>query len=255
MSPWIIFSVLVGPGRFELAVALALAATVALTATVRTLHRGSSLKILEVANIVFFGAMVVLGAVASPSTHTWLERYAGEISNLALVAIAFGSMAVRFPFTTQYARERVDRQYWYSHEFIRANYVVTAAWGLAFLVAALVGGFGDLVLHNPGNLWTGWIIQITAIVVALRFTEWYPRLALSRTLPGRPGPPVRSLLIPLVGLMIGIGIVVLILDAAASWFGVALLMGGVVLSRAIRKDVELTEAQRCPKEPRRRRLR
>jgi hypothetical protein len=107
-------------------------------------------------------------------------------------------------------------------------------------VAAVAGGVGDLVLHNPSNLWTGWIIQITAFVVALRFTQWYPQLVSSRTDPGGACPLVRSLLIPLVCLLIGMGIVVLVLDAAASWFGVALLVIGVVLSRAIKKDVELT---------------
>ncbi|MGI5399022.1 hypothetical protein ACQEVG_06100 [Streptomyces sp. CA-135486] len=244
MSPWIIFSVLVGPGRFELAVGLALAVAVALLIATRKRRRGSSVKILEVSDIVFFALLAAVGAAASPGTHQWLETYAGEISNLALVVIAFGSMAVRVPFTVQYGRERVGPEYWKSPEFLSINYVITGVWGAAFLVAAIAGGFGDLVLHNANNLWTAWIIQIVAIVTALSYTEWYPQLVRSRTRTGELPPPVRSLLIPLVGLIIPVGVVSLIFDAAASWFGVGLILIGVILARAINKDTEMEQSSR-----------
>ncbi|MFD9225905.1 hypothetical protein ACFWDI_39205 [Streptomyces sp. NPDC060064] len=240
MSPWIIFSVLVGPGRFELAVGLALAVSVALLIAARMLCRGTSLKILEVSDVVFFAVLAAVGAASSPGTHAWLETYAGEISNLALVVIAFGSMAVRVPFTVQYGRERVSPEYWKSREFLRINYVITGVWGAAFLVAAVAGGFGDLVLHNADNLWTAWIIQIAAIVTALSFTEWYPQVVRSRKGTGEPPPPVRNLLIPLAGLIIPVGVVSLIFDAAASWFGVGLIFIGIILARAINKDAEMT---------------
>jgi hypothetical protein len=240
MSPWIVFSVLAGPGRFEAALGLALLVAVALV-TMRTMcRRGSALKIPEVLGVAFFVALAALGAVASPGTHDWLETYADENSNLTLVLTALGSMAVKAPFTAQYAREGVGREGRHPNDFLRAHYVITGVWGLAFVVAAFAGALGDLVLRNPGNLWTGWIIQITAFVAAWSFTEWYPRLVRSRTLVGEPPPPVRSLLIPLVGLLIGTGIVVLLLDAGASWFGVGLIVAGIVLARAIEKDVTLT---------------
>ncbi|WP_433571307.1 hypothetical protein [Streptomyces sp. CA-251247] len=239
MSPWIIFSVLVGPGRYELAVSLALAVAVLLVVLGRVLRRGRSVKILEVSDIAFFAVLAVIGVMASPGTLHWLETYAGELSNLALVLIAFGSMAAGTPFTLQYAQERVGREYWDSPEFRRANQVITGAWGLAFLVSAIAGGYGDLVLHNPNNLWTGWVIQIAAIVMAVSFTEWYPQVVRSRRSDGHP-PPVRHLLTPLAGLLIPMGVLALVFDASASWFGVALIILGVVLARAIGKDAEMT---------------
>ncbi len=173
MSPWIIFALLSGPGRFEIAVALALAASVVLIVADRAVRRGSSWKLLEVAGLVFFAAMTVAGAVAGDGARHWLETYADELSNIALALIVFGSMAVRTPFTLQYARERVERAHWRSPDFVRANYVISGVWGLAFLVSAIAGAYGDLVLRDPGNMWTGWIIQAAAIVGALRFTGWY----------------------------------------------------------------------------------
>lgn len=112
MAPWIVFSVLVGPGRYEPAVGVSLALAVFVLVAGRVLHPGTSMKILEVSDVVFFTVLAVLGALSSAGTHRWLETYAGEISNIALALIAFGSMAVKVPFTLQYARERVEPQYW-----------------------------------------------------------------------------------------------------------------------------------------------
>ena len=39
----------------------------------------------------------------------------------------------------------------------------------------LVGFLGDGPLDQPDNLWTNWVVQIAALILALRFTEWYPQ--------------------------------------------------------------------------------
>ena len=88
MAPWIVFSLLVGPGRFEIAVGIALATAAALVVVGRIVNRGSSWKILEISDVVFFAVMAVIGAVASDGTLRWLETYAGEVSNIALTVIA-----------------------------------------------------------------------------------------------------------------------------------------------------------------------
>ncbi|MCT4352053.1 hypothetical protein M5362_02745 [Streptomyces sp. Je 1-79] len=238
MAPWIVFSLLVGPGRFEIAVALALATTIALVAAGRIVNRGSSWKLLELADMVFFAVLAVVGILASDGTLRWLETYAGEVSNLALVLIAFGSMAFRMPFTLQYAREQVEPAYWHKPPFLRTNYVITGVWGLAFLIAAIAGAYGDLVLHNANNIWTGWIIQILAIMAALRFTDWYPDVVRARARheadSSAPEPPhLAGMLLPLAGLLVPIGIAVLIFASDVWWLGVALIVGGAYLTRAL----------------------
>ncbi|WP_328741788.1 hypothetical protein OG436_06020 [Streptomyces caniferus] len=90
MTPWIAMSVLVGPGRYELAVAIALALAVTIVVIGRKRRPGSSFKILEIADVVFFAAMAVIGIVASPGTLRWLENYSGEVSNIALLVISLG---------------------------------------------------------------------------------------------------------------------------------------------------------------------
>ncbi|MFE3602467.1 hypothetical protein [Streptomyces sp. NPDC059142] len=189
LLPWIIFAVVVGPGRFELGVGLSLACAVAVVLAGRIWRPHGSWKLLEVCDVAFFGVLAVVGALATPGALRWLETYAGEIANLALVVIAFGSMALRSPFTLPYAREQVPRAHWGSPVFLRTNYLITGVWGAAFLVAAVAGGYADLVQHDPDNIWTGWIVQIAAIVVALRFTRWYPARVRARAAAGDAADP------------------------------------------------------------------
>ncbi|MET9804354.1 hypothetical protein [Streptomyces sp. NPDC006368] len=238
MFPWILFSLLVGPGRYEPAAALALAVAVVLV----LLRRRPIF--LELAGLVFFGALTVIGMIVLPDTLRWLETYADETSNVTLAALACGSLAVRAPLTVPYARKQVPRAFWHTPDFPRTNRVLTAAWAVAFLVAAVAGGVGGVVLHNPDNLWTGWIIQVVAFVTAARFTEWYPAVVRARLDPaGGPVPPVRSLLMPFVGLLIPMGVLVLLLGGAPRWFAVALMVVGVVLARALRKEVAIEEQE------------
>ncbi|QGV80720.1 hypothetical protein [Streptomyces ficellus] len=228
MSPWILFSLLAGPGRYQLAAGLALA-TAVLLLLVR--HRPI---FLEAAGLVFFAVLTVLGMIAPPDTLRWLETYGNEVSNLTIVALAVVSVAAGTPLTTPYARKKVPRELWHTRDFRRINLVVTHAWSLAFLTAAVAGLIGDLVLRDPDNLWTAWLVQASALITAARFTEWYPAV---------PRPPVRRLLMPFVGLLIPMGVLVLVYDAAPRWFAVGLIVTGVILARALRKEVAVAKQE------------
>ncbi|MEU2158391.1 hypothetical protein ABZ532_25830 [Streptomyces sp. NPDC019396] len=243
MAPWIVFAVLSGPGRFEVAVLIALGISVVFVVLGRVLHPGTSFKILEVADVVFFASLAIIGVTASDATHEWLETYADEAANVALALIAFGSMAARVPFTVQYAREQVDPQYWKTPAFMRTNYVITAVWGLTFLVAAVSGGIGDLVLREPDNIWTAWIFPVLAIIVTIRFTEWYPDYVRARARGSANVPTASGLIYPLVGLLIPLGVVVLIVEDA-TWLGIALIVVGLLGARALKPDSTEEEAKR-----------
>jgi hypothetical protein len=236
LSPWIVMSLLNGPGRFELSVGIAFGLSALLL--VLSVVRGGSPKLLEFADITFFAALGVVGLVVSEGAIEWLERWAGEISNIALVVIASGSMAIRRPFTLQYAREEVDRSLWDNTAFIHTNYVITAFWSAAFLVMAISGFIGDAVLEDSNNLWTGWIFQTGALIVAVQFTRWYPDVAQARGrqaagVPGPPPPPLRALLVPLAGFLTPVGILALVFDAAPTWVGIALIVAGAVITHQL----------------------
>jgi hypothetical protein len=240
IAPWIVMSILAGVTDFEIAVGIALATSVLFVIANRLI--GGSLKLLEIADVVFFVVLIIIGGVASANVTDWLETWAGELSNVALVLIAVGSMLVHRPFTLEYAREEVSPELWDNPVFIRTNYVITGFWAGAFVVAAISGFIGDAILDDPNNIWTGWIIQTGAMIVAIQFTVWYPRVARAKALqaagqPTEPPPPLSELFIALAGYIPIVGIISLSLEAAPDWVGIALIVGGVMLAHRTAEDL------------------
>lgn len=232
MAPWILMAVISGPGRFEAAAATAFVLSVFLI--VATHRRGTSVKLLEVFDAVYFGVMAILALFAAPGLLRWLEYWGGEMANLALVLFALGSIIVRVPFTLQYAREQTEEQYWHVPLFIHINYVITWAWVLGFGISAAAGFYGDAVLHDPGNFWTGWIIQIGGTVFAAAFTEFYPDYATYRaaekagTAAGMPPKRFFHLFDWIPVFVLAIGISGLVTDSLHTVTGVVLIVLGAI---------------------------
>lgn len=232
LLPWIAMSLIAGPGRFELAVGVAFALSLAVVLVGRA--GGGSWKILELSDITFFTLIGIGGLLVSPSTLDALDNWSGEMSNVALTLIAFGSILFRVPFTLQYAREEAPRELWDNPAFIRTNYAITAFWACAFLLTALAGAYGDLVIDNSNNLWTGWVIQTLAILVAIQFTAWYPKVVQASAPDAtEPAPPLSELLLGATALLIPVGVLGLVLEACSTPVGIALIVIGVVASRTL----------------------
>jgi hypothetical protein len=167
-APWIIFDVVAGPSTWEFAALGAFIAAVVLSWP--DLREGRYM-ILDVAGIVFFGVLVVLGIFLDRSDLHWVERNAQVLSSGVLAVLALGSLAFT-PFTEQYARLSVPREVWGSPVFRKINRVLTAARGIVFAVIAVLGYIG---LHvGRGHDWFSWIIPIALLVWAIKFTEGYP---------------------------------------------------------------------------------
>ncbi|HEY0184672.1 MAG TPA: hypothetical protein VGC09_17875 [Rhodopila sp.] len=126
-------------------------------------------KILEIGTVILFGGLAVYAVFGGPTGSIMGVRLAVDTGLLLIVVI---SIAVHRPFTLQYAREQVGREYWNSPDFIRANYVITAAWAVAFVVLVAA----DLVLVYVPDIppRVGIIATILALIAAVKFTGWYP---------------------------------------------------------------------------------
>ncbi len=166
--PWLIFWVVSGPSTWEFAAGGALLAAIILLIPSR--DRGG-IKLLDIVSVVFFAALTVAGLVLDHGQLAWLERYAQTISSGVLALVVLGSLAFT-PFTEQYAREQVPRQYWSTPSFKRVNRTLTLVWGLVFLACAVLGLVAQQELG--GSAWLNWIIPIVLVVGAFKFTAWYP---------------------------------------------------------------------------------
>jgi hypothetical protein len=238
LAPWIAMSLLSGPGRFEESVSTALGLSI-LFIYLR-LRRGGSLKPLEVFEVAYFGSLAIVGLLASDNLIGWLEKWSGEMSSLALAVFTFGSLLVGNPFTLPYAKETTPRDYWDSPIFLSINRVITLVWALAFTVAAAAGLYGSIVLDQPDNFWTAWIIPIAAMLFAFSFSEWYPDVA-SAEAPRPPGesrevaPPLSKLFDFLPPFVMAVGIAMLVTDTDPMWLAIISIVVGAVGSAALRR--------------------
>ncbi len=126
-------------------------------------------KVLEIGTALLFGALALYALLVRPGWSIMGVRLIVDTGLLLIVGI---SIAIRQPFTLQYAREQVSQEVWASPEFARTNYVITAVWALAFIALVMA----DLVLlylpEWPPRF--GIIMTILALVGAIKFTSWYP---------------------------------------------------------------------------------
>lgn len=130
---------------------------------------GRSTKILEIGTFVLFGGLS-LYAVAFDASWTIAEVRLRV--DAGLMAIVLVSMALRQPFTLQYARKKVAREKWSVPTFVRTNYAITFAWALAFgamVVADILMAYEPSVSPKIGIA-----ITIGALYAAVKFTQWFP---------------------------------------------------------------------------------
>lgn len=152
------------------AISLFAAAALALAIVIWDVARGGSVKMLAAGTALLFAA---IGCYVTLIDGNWSRSALHLVVDLGVLAIALLSLAIRAPFTLQYAREQVDAETMKLPGFLAANYVITWAWTFAFVLMLLAD---MLVIFVPGlPLWIGFAIAFAARNAALYFTRWYPQ--------------------------------------------------------------------------------
>jgi hypothetical protein len=151
-------------------VSLFAGAAVAAATIAYDLTRGSSIKMLAVGSLILFSA---LGGYIAFVDSSWSSPTVRLAVDGGVLVIALASIVLRFPFTLQYAREVVDAETRKLPGFLRANYVITWAWTLAFGAMVITN---VLMIYLPSlPLWAGIAIALAARNSAAYFTKWYPK--------------------------------------------------------------------------------
>jgi hypothetical protein len=130
---------------------------------------GRAPKILEVGTLVLFGGLALYAIFGRAALSVIGVRL---LVDSGLLLIVLGSMAVRQPFTLQYAREQVADELWDNPAFIRTNYIITGVWALAFAAMVIVELALLCVPGLPPRF--GIIAIVIALIGAVKFTGWYP---------------------------------------------------------------------------------
>ena len=138
-------------------------------------------KIINLISAGLFLVLTLIGFLGDRSIDGWLFDWASGLVTLALGLLLFATMPI-MPFTEQYARERVPREYWGRPIFKKVNRVLSLAWtgaiviiGLASMAVAAVderaGSTSDTSLLD---LILNWVVPIGILVFMVRFTAVYP---------------------------------------------------------------------------------
>jgi hypothetical protein len=152
------------------AISLFAGAAIAATIIGYEVSRGRSIKILAAGAVIMFSA---LGGYISLVDGDWSATEVRLAVDIGTLAIALASIAIRFPFTLQYAREAVDAETLKLPGFMRANYIISWAWAGA-LVLMLIANL--LMIYMPSlPFWVGLGIGVAARNSAVYFTKWYPQ--------------------------------------------------------------------------------
>jgi len=172
-----LFLILAPYGAFALlmmvtSAAVSLFATAAIclaTIAVDTLVRGRSTKILAAGAVVTFAAIGCYVLLVDAGISVSAVKFSVD-TGMLLVILA--SIAVRRPFTLQYALEEVDAETAKLAGFIRANYIITWVWA-ASMVAMMIGNVA--LIYVPGlPIWSSLLVAFAARNSAVYFTKWYP---------------------------------------------------------------------------------
>jgi hypothetical protein len=172
-----LFLILVPFGAFAMlmmvassAVSLFAAAALSVAIIAWDMIRGGSAKLLAVGSVLLF---TVLGCYITWIDGNWSPVAVRLAVDGGVLAIALLSLAIRLPFTLQYARESAAPEIIRLPGFVAANYILTCVWSAAF-VLMLVADM--LMIYLPGlPLWVGFAMAFAARNSAVYFTKWYPQ--------------------------------------------------------------------------------
>jgi hypothetical protein len=171
-APWIVFG---GLSAFDWRLAALAGLVVAVLATVYALLIGqpADALILDIAAGLFLAVVAVIGFI---DAHSPLAHWVGSLSIVWLAVVAWGSLAVRRPFTLGIGRLSVPREMWDHPAFYKVNVVITVVWAVSFTVISAAHVVVEL---SEAGLAALLAINV-AYIVPIVFTNRYPKIMEAR---------------------------------------------------------------------------
>jgi hypothetical protein len=128
-------------------------------------------KIINLISASLFLVLTLIGFLGNRSIDGWLFDWASGLVTVTLGLLLLVTMPI-MPFTEQYARERVPREYWGRPTFKKINRVLSLAWAAAIViiglasmaVAVLDERAGSMSDTNLLDLILNWVVPIAILV-------------------------------------------------------------------------------------------
>ena len=166
IAPFIVFALLAG---LSVDLALWAAFAAAFVLSIRDFAHTRLLRQIDVGSMILFGLLALYTGFIQPSLSAQAVHL---IADGGLLIIAFSSLVSGNPFTLDYAREQVPHEMWAAPAFLRANYVITTVWTLAFAAMTLTDALATFNKRFPLTLEVA--TSLGALTLAVVFTARFP---------------------------------------------------------------------------------
>jgi hypothetical protein len=178
-APFILFALL---SRLSADLALWIAFAAAFVVTIRDFVESPSLRLLDAGSLALFCLLALVRGFLAPSLSLAVVRFLTETGLLLLLA---GSLAVRRPFSVDYARLDPREAAWEPALFLKVNYIVSGVWAIAF--AAMAAADAAIIFDTSMPFYVGIAVSVAALAGAVTFTLRYPaEVARRSALPRQP---------------------------------------------------------------------
>jgi len=181
--PWIAFAVVATGIDWRYGALAGLVLSAGLVARERRAGHPADRFVIELGSAVFFALLAAL-AFAAPDSP--FEPYSTALSLGWLALTAWGSLAVRRPFTLGIARTMVPPAVWDNPVFLRTNMIITAVWAASFTVnAALLAVLLSAAPHALAGIIA---VKVCGFALPVVFTTRYSRAVAARRQAAGPAP-------------------------------------------------------------------
>ncbi|MEV4093151.1 hypothetical protein [Streptosporangium saharense] len=173
--PWIVYAVIATGDEWRWGALAGLVIALGLIVVDRRSGKDWDQMVIETSAAIFF---VLTAAISFADPSSSLMPYGPALVNAWLALTAWGSLAIRKPFTLGIARSMAPEEIWRTPRFYRVNAVITAVWGTAFVVAAVLLA---VLLHVAPHATAVVIaVKVVTFVVPMVFTVRYPKIVSAR---------------------------------------------------------------------------
>lgn len=174
-APWIVFAILSTRGESRWGALAGFVLATVLLVVERSRGRGWDQVVIETSSALFFAGLALATFTISP---TPLGDY-GPAASLGWLALtAWGSLAIRKPFTLGIARTMAPAEVWQSPLFYRLNAVLTAAWATGFTGTSLA--LVALLRFAPHATIAVIAVKLLGFALPATFTASYPKAVRAR---------------------------------------------------------------------------
>jgi len=164
-APWLAFLFIAHGSLFRLKVGLIIALLLSIIMGLMKLHRGVILWV----GLVFFSVSTLAVVWLE---NMWTMRHMGILANSAMALATWYTVAVKRPFTMDYARDNTPQALWSEPAFLRTNMIITSAWAACFTINAVLA-WHKMSRHDLPD-WGYEVISYTFMLLCALISTWYP---------------------------------------------------------------------------------